>query len=113
MMAAGLGPVDAKQLSCGWRCGYNALVNTSSLSDKIFVKSTDDNTRVIRLLLMQGDKMLAVYREKYPIVSTGKFQDLLVAYALISLTCFLTSQDVMAKLSECLNYWQWEILIGV
>ena len=57
--------------------------------------------------------MLAVYREKYPIVSTGKFQDLLVAYALISLTCFLTSQDVMAKLSECLNYWQWEILIGV
>ncbi len=89
------------------------MVNTSSLSDKIFVESTDDNSRVIRMFLMQGDKMLAVDREKYPTVSTGKFQDLCVRYALISLACFLTGQDVMAKLSECLNYWQWEILIGV
>ena len=57
--------------------------------------------------------MLAIDSEKYPIVSTSKFQHLLVAYPLIPLACFLTSQYVMAKLSECLNYGQGEILIGV
>lgn len=44
--------IDAKQFSCHWRCGYNELVNTLSLSDKIFVKSTDNNTTVIGLFLM-------------------------------------------------------------
>ena len=57
--------------------------------------------------------MLAIDSEKYPIVSTSKFQNLLVAYALISLACFLTSQYAMAKLSEGRNYWQGKILIGV
>ena len=99
MLAARLGPIDAKQLSSRWRCGYNELMNTVSLSDKIFVKSTDNNTTVIQLFLMQGDKMLAVDSEKYPIVSTSKFQNLLVADALISLACFLTGQYAMTKLS--------------
>ena len=49
--------------------------------------------------------MLAVDSEKYPIVSTSKFQNLLVAYSLISLACFLRSQYTMAKFSECPNYW--------
>ena len=57
--------------------------------------------------------MLAVDSEKYSIVSTSKFQNLLIAYALISLACFLTSQYTMAKLSEYLDYWQRKILIGV
>ena len=57
--------------------------------------------------------MLAVDGEKYPIVSTSKFQNLLVAYALIPLACFLSGQYAMAKLSECLNYWQGKVLIGV
>ena len=57
--------------------------------------------------------MLAVDSEKYPIVSTSKFQNLLIAYALISLAYFLTSQYAVAKLPECLNYWQRKILIGV
>jgi len=57
--------------------------------------------------------MLAVDGEKYPIVSTSKFQNLLVAYALILLACFLSGQYAMAKLSECLNYWQGKVLIGV
>ena len=57
--------------------------------------------------------MLAVDSEKYPIVSTGKFQNLLVVYALIALACFLASQYAMAKLSECLNYRQGKIFIGV
>ena len=62
---------------------------------------------------MQKDKMLAVNSEKYPIVSTSKFQNLLVAYTLIALACFLTSQYAMAKLSESHNYWQGKVLIGV
>ena len=57
--------------------------------------------------------MLAVDSEKYSIVSTGKFQNLLVVYALIALACFLASQYAMAKLSECLNYRQGKIFIGV
>ena len=57
--------------------------------------------------------MLAVNSEKYPIVSTSKFQNLLVAYTLIALACFLTSQYAMAKLSESHNYWQGKVLIGV
>ena len=113
MLAARLGPIDAKQLSSRWEFGCNELVNALSLSDKIFVKSTDNNTTVIRLFLMEGDKMLAVDSEKYPIVSTSKFQNLLVADALIPLACFLTGQYAMAKFSECLNYWQGEIFIGV
>lgn len=57
--------------------------------------------------------MLAVDSEKYPIVSTGKFQNLLVADALIPLACFLASQYAMAKLSECFNYRQGKIFIGI
>lgn len=108
-----MGPIDAKQFSSRWGFGCNELVNALSLSDKIFVESTDNDTTVIRLLPMQRDKMLAVDSEKYPIVSTGKFQNFLVAYALIPLSCFLTSQYAMAKFSECLNYWQGKVLIGV
>ena len=88
-------------------------MNALSLSDKIFVKSTDNNATVIRLFPMQRDKMLAVDSEKYPIVSAGKFQNFLVAYALIPLACFLSGQYAMAKFSECLNYWQGKIFIGV
>lgn len=113
MLAARLGPIDAKQFSSRRGFGCNELVNALSLSDKIFVKSTDDDTTVIRLFPMQKNKMLAVDSEKYPIVSTSKFQNLLVAYALISLTCFLTSQYAMAKLSKGRNYWQGKVLIGV
>ena len=113
MLVTRLGPIDAKEPSSRWRCGYNELVNTLSLSDKIFVKGTDNNTTMIRLFLMQGDKVLAVDSEKNPIISTGKFQNLLVAYPLIPLACFLTGQYAMTKFSECLNYGQGEILIGV
>ena len=113
MLATRLGPIDAKQFSSRWGFGCNELVNALSLSDKIFVKSTDNDTTVIRLFPMQRDKMLAVDSEKYPIVSTGKFQNFLVAYALIPLACFLSGQYAMAKFSECLNYWQGKIFIGV
>ena len=113
MLAARLGSIDAKQFSSRWGFGCNELVNALSLSDKIFVKSTDNDTTVIGLFPMQRDKMLAVYSEKYPLVSTSKFQNLLVAYALIPLACFLSGQYAMAKFSECLNYWQGEIFIGV
>ena len=113
MLAARLGPIDAKQLSSRRGFGCNELVDALSLSDKIFVKSTDNDTTVIRLLPMQIDKMLAVNSEKYPIVSTGKFQNFLVAYTLIPLACFLSGQYAMAKFSECLDYWQEKIFIGV
>ena len=113
MLAARLGPIDAKQFSSRWGFGCNELVNALSLSDKVFVKSTDNNATVIWLFPVQGDKMLAVDSEKYPIVSTSKFQNLLIVYALISLACFLASQYAMAKFSEGRNYWQGKILIGV
>ena len=52
MLAARLGPIDAKQFSSGWGLGCNELVNALSLSDKIFVKSTDNDTTVTRLFLV-------------------------------------------------------------
>ena len=52
MLAARLGSIDAKQFSSRWGFGYNELVKALSLSDKIFVKSTDNNTKVIRLFLV-------------------------------------------------------------
>ena len=52
MLAARLGPVDAKQFSSRWGFGYNELMNALGLSDKIFVKSADNNTKVIRLFLV-------------------------------------------------------------
>ena len=52
MLATRLGPIDAKQFSSRWGFGCNELVNALSLSDKIFVKSTDNNTKVIRLFLV-------------------------------------------------------------
>jgi len=52
MLATRLGPIDAKQFSSHWGFGCNELVNAFGLSDKVFVKSTDNNTKVIRLFLV-------------------------------------------------------------
>jgi hypothetical protein len=64
-------------------------------------------------LTMEADEIETIQSEDSPLLFVGKSQNLIVWYLLIRPSCFIGSQNIMAKTPEFLDDSLWKVSVGI
>ena len=75
----------------------NGIVNSSRLTGEVRVEGTHDDARMIRLLLVEPEKMLAIQSDDDAPLFHGIGEHLVVRYGASGVACLLDREDVVTQ----------------
>ncbi len=88
-------------------------MNPYCLTNEIWIKSTNDDARVIGLQLMQTNKVFAIQSQHRTSQAHRKRQHEVVFNRLIRFASFEDSQHIVSETTQLLDHRLWKILVGV
>ena len=80
-------------------------MNPGGLPVEIKIKSAHNYTRMVRLRVVEANKMLSIERQYSPVLTMSELENRGVTCAAIVKTGFVRSQYVVAQLTKRRHHW--------
>ena len=94
-------------------CSPYRLVNPVCQTFKVTIFRAGDDSKMLRVLAMQPEKVFSIEREHNPLFGDSKRQNILVWYFLVGFVGLVRCQHVAAFLPQHLNDFGRKILVRV
>ncbi len=75
----------------------NGIVNSSRLTGEVWVEGTHDDARMIRLLLVEPEKVLAIQSDDGALLFHGIGEHLIVRYRASGIARLLDREDIVTQ----------------
>ena len=88
-------------------------MNPCGLTNEISIKSTNNDSRVAGLQLMQANKMFAIQGEHRTSQAHRERQHEIVFNRLFCFSRLKNREHIVPQLSQFLHHWLWKVLVGI